>query len=207
MRESDIGWASTDEDAASLACPATSLLGQQAVVMVAFVEWWHVRLRARVVYGLPALARRSAPLPLCLMAIVASYCGWGRCCECSRRCAYTCEGCQSCYCGVCWYWGCLRCCNPAASRAEAEARPLAEGEARLCALKEELRALRSKSSTGCAMLLAKQAELRALRPKPPGCAMEKLRALRQQGWSCADPLPRCRCEEWAHMGWRCLCQL
>ena len=102
MRESDIGWPSTDEDAASSDAhdrdltaiekldnkltrhPATSLLVQHAALMVALVEWWHVRLCARLAHGLPALAKRSAPLPTCLMAIVGSYCGWERCRECSR---------------------------------------------------------------------------------------------------------------------------
>ena len=81
MRECHIGWPSSDEDAASLDAhdddlstikkhdnkltrhPATSLLVQHAAIMAAFVEWWHVRLRAGLVYGLPALAIRSAPLP------------------------------------------------------------------------------------------------------------------------------------------------
>ena len=207
-RERGMGRAGTEEDAASLVCPAPSLQGQQAVVMVAFVEWWHVRLRARVVCGLAALARRSTPLPLCLMAIVGSYCGCGRCCDCSRGCAYTCEGCQSSYCGVCWYWGCWRCWTPAASRAEALARvgaltakPLARCEL-VQALQEGLRALQPKSSAGSALWLARKAELRALRQKPPGCAMERSRALRELR-AMAKPLPRCRCEEWAHMGWQC----
>ena len=234
MRECDIGWPSSDEDAASLDAhgddlstikkhdnkltrhPATSLLVQHAAIMAAFVEWWHVRLRARLVYGLPALSRRSAPLPLCLMAIVGSYCGWSRCCECLRLGVYTCEGCQSCFCGQCWYWchgprprsmmRCWRCWK--SPRPFACSMGSVEHDNKLTR-KLELRALRPKppKPAGCAMEKLREANkqrLRALRrkpTKPTACAME----LHQLRHSCAEPLPRCSCEEWAHLGWRCFC--
>jgi len=265
------GWPNTEEHAASWDAydrdliaieqldnrltrhPATSVLVQHAALMVAFVEWWHVRLCARVAHALPALARRSAPLPPCLMAIVGSYCGRERCRECSRLSAHTCEDCRSCFCDLCWYWWqgprprsrvrCWRCWDSAWTTTKWHDRELGCKLAR----KLELRAQRPKppKPPGCAMeklKAARKERLRALRQRlPTRCAREKLEvrnlaedryhqcprhytAGQKAGphWKgqkpfhcgcCAGtceiclPLPRCRCAEWAHMGWRCFCQL
>ena len=211
---------------------------------------------ARVAHALPALARRSAPLPPCLMAIVGSYCGWERCRECSRLGAHTREDCQSCFCDLCWYWWqgprprstvrCWRCWGEPRLFPKSMGSGVSSHDSKL-ARKLELRAHRPKppKPAGCAMEKLKasnKAKLRALRRRPPTrCAREKLEVpnLAEDGdhqcprhntagqeagphWKgqrpfhcgcCAETcddcllLPRCRCEEWAHMGWRCFCQL